>query len=87
MIHTLPIILLVASATAPLPPVPALKQADRLALSPSQVKTLKSIQAKYAVELATKRKALIDSAMAMHNEVQAVLTVEQKAKAKKLHIQ
>ena len=82
----LPAILFVQTS-APLPPVPVLKQAKKLGLSVEQVKQLEQIQLKYAKELTEKRKALIDSSVSFHNEVQAVLTSEQKVKAKKLKIQ
>ena len=81
------ILLLQTSVTPPLPPVPVLKQAKKLGLSPEQVKQLETIQLKYAKELAKKRKALVDSSIAFHNEVQAVLTPEQKVRARKLKIQ
>ena len=73
-------------ANPPLPPVPVLKNAKKLNLTEAQVKTLSSIQLKYAKELADRRKALIDSATSFHKEVQDVLTVEQKQKAKKLRL-
>lgn len=88
MIPFLSVVCLVQPAPAPpLPPVPVLKQAKRLGLSPEQIKLLTEIQAKYAKELAERRKALVQSSLAFRNEVQAVLTPEQKAKAKKLRIQ
>ena len=89
MIPTLliPVLMSQALPNPPLPPVPVLKNATKLKLTEEQIKTLTEIQKKYATELADRRRALVKSSMDFHNEIQAVLTVEQKAKAKKLKIQ
>lgn len=87
MIPLLVPIVMCQIATPPLPPLPILKNAKKLGLTEEQVKTLTSIQQKYAKELFDRRMALVKSSMNFHNEVQAVLTTPQKTKAKKLHIQ
>lgn len=83
----LPTVTITQLTNPPLPPVSVLKNAKRLNLTDAQIKALTSIQIKYGKELADRRTALIQSSMNFHNEVQAVLTADQKAKAKKLRIQ
>jgi predicted TIM-barrel enzyme len=82
-----PTLMMTQLANPPLPPVPVLKNAKKLNLTEEQIKTLTDIQKKYGKELADRRMALVMSSMNFHNEVQAVLTADQKAKAKKLRIQ
>ncbi len=78
--------LVTQTPTPPLPPVPMLKKAKELGLTPTQIKTLQGLQAKYAVEFHKKRQALVESSMEFHKEVQGVLTAEQKVRAKKLKL-
>jgi Spy/CpxP family protein refolding chaperone len=76
-----------ATPTPPLPPIPVLKNAKRLNLTEEQIKTLTEIQKRYAKELSDRRKALMEASMSLRSEIQAVLTDEQKAKAKALKLQ
>ena len=81
-----PLCLIAQTPAPPLPPMPILKKAKELGLTPAQVKTLGDIRGKYAIELHKKRKALVDSSMEFHAQVQDVLTPEQKVRAKKLKL-